>query len=67
MTTLQTQQLTELRHILAEYEPRCGCNFPEDGEDGIIYCLACAIRDRLGLGSTREHAASVRAMGAPHA
>lgn len=59
-TKLQTQQLAELRLILDEYEPGCDCGWPDEAESGIIYCLACAIRDRLGLGATKEHKNNAR-------
>lgn len=59
--TAMSQQLTALRAILAEY-PACHCDFPEDGEEGIVYDLPCRIRDELGLGACKLHAARVSAL-----
>jgi hypothetical protein len=50
-----THDLKMLRLLLSEYEPGCTCNMPEEGEDGIIYCLACRLRDFFDLGHTQEH------------
>ena len=41
---------------LDAYEPGCECNRPEDGEDGIIYSLACRLREFFDLAPTAKHA-----------
>ena len=47
--------------ILDEYAPNCECNMPEPGEDGIIYCLACRLRDFFDIQPAANHARRMKA------
>lgn len=53
--------LTRLESFLDDQASRCDCDFGDEGEEGIIECLPCAIREHMGLQHTTKHLAGAQA------
>lgn len=50
----------ELSSLLDEYAPGCYCDWPMEGEKGVIYSLACQIRETFGIPHSPDHKENAR-------
>lgn len=41
--------------VTQDHGASCYCDYPDEGEDGIIMSLACQLRDELGLPPFKGH------------